>query len=91
MFCVAFVNLLYCDFYAVPTPKPPEPKKKKAKGGKRGRRKRSDSSDDESEEEGAATQYDDLEEGVEWYEEEKCFAPDCKRPRHKRVAWVCIV
>ncbi|KAK3105049.1 hypothetical protein FSP39_016170 [Pinctada imbricata] len=68
----------------------PEAKKKKGKGVKRGRRKRSDSSnDDDSDEE--AEKYEDLEDGVEWYEEDKCSALDCKRPKHKRVAWVSFI
>ncbi|KAH3821755.1 uncharacterized protein C01G6.5-like [Dreissena polymorpha] len=30
----------------------------------------------------------DLEPGVEWYEDDKCDAPDCKRPKKKRTQWV---
>ncbi|XP_067659226.1 uncharacterized protein [Haliotis asinina] len=29
-----------------------------------------------------------LEEGVEWYEEETCAAPDCSKPTDRRVQWV---
>ncbi|CAG2257940.1 unnamed protein product [Mytilus edulis] len=32
--------------------------------------------------------YSELEDGVEWYEEEKCAAEKCKRPKNKRVKWV---
>ena len=35
-----------------------------------------------------AESYSELEEGVEWYEEEKCAADKCKRPKNKRVKWV---
>lgn len=52
--------------------KPPEQAKKK-----RGRQPSS-----------TAESYSELEEGVEWYEEEKCAADKCKRPKNKRVKWV---
>lgn len=29
-----------------------------------------------------------LEDGVEWFEEDKCASGECKRPKGKRVAWV---
>ena len=35
-----------------------------------------------------ADNYSELEDGVEWYEEEKCSAEKCKRPKNKRVKWV---
>ena len=35
-----------------------------------------------------ADNYSELEDGVEWYEEEKCSAEQCKRPKNKRVKWV---
>lgn len=31
---------------------------------------------------------DNLEPGVEWYEDDKCEAADCKRPKKKRTQWV---
>jgi hypothetical protein len=37
-----------------------------------------------------ADNYSELEDGVEWYEEEKCSAEQCKRPKNKRVKWVII-
>lgn len=36
----------------------------------------------------SADNYSELEDGVEWYEEEKCSAEKCKRPKNKRVKWV---
>ncbi|KAL4221717.1 nucleic acid-templated transcription [Mactra antiquata] len=35
-----------------------------------------------------ATTSEDLEPGVEWYEDDRCEAPDCKRPKKKRTPWV---
>ncbi|XP_071109611.1 uncharacterized protein [Haliotis cracherodii] len=34
------------------------------------------------------TDDEKLEDGVEWYEEETCAAPDCSKPRDRRVQWV---
>ena len=31
---------------------------------------------------------EELEDGVEWFEEDKCASAECKRPKGKRVAWV---
>lgn len=34
----------------------------------------------------------ELEPGVEWYEDDKCDAPDCKRPKKKKkIPWVTFV
>lgn len=36
----------------------------------------------------ATSSSKDLEPGVEWYEDDTCDAPDCKRPKKKRTPWV---
>lgn len=36
----------------------------------------------------AASTSDDLEPGVEWYEDDTCDSVDCKRPKKKRTPWV---
>lgn len=36
----------------------------------------------------APSTSDDLEPGVEWYEDDTCDAADCKRPKKKRTPWV---
>ncbi|XP_048771722.1 uncharacterized protein C01G6.5-like isoform X2 [Ostrea edulis] len=81
------------------TKKRKQPPIKTGKPGRRGRppkKKKRDSDDDDDDD------FDDddddkkdvaidekLEEGVEWFEEDKCASDDCKRPKGKRVAWVC--
>ncbi|CAC5401232.1 unnamed protein product [Mytilus coruscus] len=63
---------------ASPSPPPPPPPKSSDKVQKK-RRGRQPS---------GAEGYSELEDGVEWYEEEKCAAEKCKRPKNKRVKWV---
>lgn len=36
----------------------------------------------------AASTSDNLEPGVEWYEDDTCDSADCKRPKKKRTPWV---
>ncbi|XP_041378451.1 uncharacterized protein LOC121390652 [Gigantopelta aegis] len=54
-------------------------KRKKAQPKTRRKKRRNPHSDSES---------DELEDGVEWYDNETCASASCTRPRAKRVAWV---
>lgn len=66
------------------------------KPGRRGRppkKKKRDSDEDDDDDDdddffNRVETEDVLEDGVEWFEEDKCASGDCKRPKGKRVAWV---
>lgn len=69
---------------------------KPGKPGRRGRppkKKKRDSDEDDDDDDdddffNRVETEDVLEDGVEWFEEDKCASGDCKRPKGKRVAWV---
>lgn len=66
------------------------------KPGRRGRppkKKKRDSDEDDDDDDdddffNRVETEDVLEDGVEWFEEDKCASGECKRPKGKRVAWV---
>ncbi|XP_061197198.1 uncharacterized protein C01G6.5-like isoform X1 [Saccostrea echinata] len=65
---------------------------KTGKPGRRGRppkKKKKDSDDEDDDFDDEFEIEESLEEGVEWFEEDKCASADCKRPKGKRVGWVC--